>query len=78
MPRSPIFEVPERLNLRGEVLCAFDHDAAQAVAREIDALGVEAVAVCFLHAYVNPLHEVAMEEVLAPTPLERMSHCRTR
>lgn len=79
--RRLIFEVPERLNFRGEVLCAFDRVSAQTVAREIDTLCVESVAVCFLHSYVNPLHEIAMAEVLAanaPRAHVILSHSLTR
>lgn len=81
VPRNHIFEVLERLNFRGEVLTDFDGDAARAVAREIDALGIESVAVCFLHAYVNPAHELAMHEVLsanAPRAHVTLSHALTR
>ena len=53
-------EIPERMDARGNVLVALDH---QALDQAIDALlkeGVEAVAVCFLHAYRNPDHERAV------------------
>lgn len=81
IPRSRTFEIPERLNFKGEVLCAFDREAAQAVARTIDGLGIESVAVCFLHSYVNPVHEVAMAEILAvtaPRAQVTLSHSLTR
>jgi N-methylhydantoinase A len=81
VPRSQIFEVRERLNFKGEVLHAFDTAAAQLVAEQIVALGIESVAVCFLHAYVNPAHELAMRDVLmahAPRADVTLSHTLTR
>ena len=65
VPRYLAFEVEERLNYKGEVLTPFNRESAQAIAARIKAEGVESVAVCFLHSYANPAHEVAMAEVLA-------------
>lgn len=64
VPRRLIFEVDERLDARGEVVREFDQRQALAVAERVAAAGVEAVAVCFLHSYVNPEHEQAMAAVL--------------
>src|SRR5690606_11187589 len=55
-------EVPERLDAAGEVLIEIDIEAAM---REVDFLvgeGVEAIAVCFLHSYVNGVHEQRIGE----------------
>jgi N-methylhydantoinase A len=65
VPRNLIFEVPERLNYLGEVLEPLDLDAVRQAADLIAAQPVEAVAVCLLHAYGNPRHEVAIRDVLA-------------
>lgn len=64
VPREWIFEVPERLDYRGQIILPLDMREAHAVARRIAEIGLEAVAVCFLHSYVNDVHEVAMAEVL--------------
>ena len=64
VPRSLVFEVPERLDFQGNVLTPFQHEAAAAVAHQLRDQAVEAVAVCFLHSYANPDHELAMAEVL--------------
>jgi N-methylhydantoinase A len=42
---------------RGEVLVALDEQEVRAAARQLRAEGVDAVAVCFLHSYLNPEHE---------------------
>ncbi len=65
VPRDLVFEVPERLDFQGRVVTPFDRAEATRVADAISAAGVAAVAVCFLHAYADPVHELLMEEVLA-------------
>lgn len=65
VPRYLVFEVAERLNHKGDVLTPFDREGAVDVARRLREHGVESVAVCFLHSYANPDHELAMEEVLS-------------
>jgi N-methylhydantoinase A len=57
-------EVPERLLADGAVLRPLDEAAAR---REIEAAvadGAEAVAICLLHAYVNPVHERRLAEIV--------------
>ena len=50
--------VAERLSPPdGAVLVPLDEEAVRGAARELKAAGVEAVAVCFLFAYINPAHE---------------------
>lgn len=65
VPRSLCFEVDERLNYKGQVLTPFDAEQAREVARRIQAQGAESVAVCFLHSYANPEHELAFGAVMA-------------
>src|SRR5215471_6417277 len=62
--RELTFEIAERMNAAGEVLAPIDAAAVERLGHEIAALGVEAVAVCFLHAYANPAHEQLAGEVL--------------
>ncbi|HEY4098417.1 MAG TPA: hydantoinase/oxoprolinase family protein [Baekduia sp.] len=63
VPPSRRVAVPERMVPDG-VLRAFDAPAAAAVAEEVAALEPEAVAVCLLHAYRHPEHEVLLGEAL--------------
>jgi N-methylhydantoinase A len=64
VPRHRCFGVPERLDARGEVLMPLDEAALRDVAARLRAEGVEAVALCFLHSYVNPVHERRAAEIL--------------
>jgi N-methylhydantoinase A len=64
VPRRLCFEVPERVDRHGEVVTPIDLAAVDAVAERCAQLGVEAVAVCFLHSYANPEHERAARDRL--------------
>ena len=57
VPASRVLEVTERIGAGGAVLTALDEAEVMAAAARCRVLGVEAVAVCFLHAYANPAHE---------------------
>lgn len=50
-------EIPERLDVQGEVLVSLDEMALQAICEQLRAEAVEAIAITFLHAYANPDHE---------------------
>jgi N-methylhydantoinase A len=55
--RSQCFEVNERLRVDGTVLRPLDETEVDALAARLAEADVEAVAICFLHAYANPEHE---------------------
>lgn len=50
-------EVAERTSAQGEILVPLDAAEVEARARELLAMGCEAVVIHFLHAYANPAHE---------------------
>jgi N-methylhydantoinase A len=64
VPRHLRFEVPERMNYKGEVVTPLESDAVAELAGRLKAEGVEAVAVSFLHSYANPGHEETAAAVL--------------
>jgi len=77
VPRQLTFELGERMNAAGEVLVSLDSAAVAALAQHLAALQIEAVAVCLLHSYANPVHEVLAGEVLRremPTAFVTLSH----
>ena len=57
-------EATERVDHRGEVLVPLDVDDAREAVRRLVAEGVTSVAVCFLHAYANPTHELQVEALI--------------
>jgi len=63
--RSDIFEVPGRLDYAGSTLIEFDDAQAREVAQQIADRGLEAVAICFIHGYVNPDHEERMVRIMS-------------
>jgi N-methylhydantoinase A len=65
VPADLVRTVGGRLDHRGAELRPFDEPGARAAARFLRDRGVDAVGVCFLHAYANPAHEERMREVLA-------------
>jgi N-methylhydantoinase A len=65
VPRHRCFGVRERLGPDGGVLRELDEEHVREVAAALRAEGVEAVAVCLLHAYVNDVHERRVGELLA-------------
>jgi N-methylhydantoinase A len=66
VPRGWCYEVPERLDYRGDVLVPLDLTALDLILDEMVAEGIESIAVCFLYSYVNPAHErAARERILA-------------
>ena len=64
VPVHRVREVPERMSHAGEVLRAFDEDAAREVARWSRIQGLEAIGISFLHAYANPAHEHRMRAAI--------------
>jgi 5-oxoprolinase (ATP-hydrolysing) len=50
-------EVPGRLDRDGNQVVNLDESAVRKALSELRDAGVEAIAVCFLHAYRNPIHE---------------------
>jgi N-methylhydantoinase A len=55
--RKHRFEVVERLRADGSVLVPLDHASVERALDAALAAGAEALAVCLLHAYLNPAHE---------------------
>ena len=67
VPRHLIFEAEERYAASGDVLTELSPAHALDVASVVRAAGVDSVAVCFLHSYVNPQHEEIMGDALRQT-----------
>ncbi len=64
LPRALTFEVPERINSAGAVHTPLDEAAVVAIAEDLKARDVEAVAVCLLWSIYNPAHELRVGELL--------------
>jgi N-methylhydantoinase A len=62
VPRELRFGVRERLKADGSVAIALDHRSLDEAIGAIKRLGATSVAICFLHSYLNPVHEIAAAE----------------
>jgi len=65
IPRDLRFEIAERVSATGDVLEAVSEAELAEVARAIGRRDVQAVAVTFINAYVNPVNELMAAEQLA-------------
>ncbi len=64
VPRDRRLGVAERMRADGSVEAPLDEAAIPGLLARLDALGAEAVAVCLLHSYVNPVHEQCLKALL--------------
>jgi N-methylhydantoinase A len=64
VPASRIVEIDERIAAGGAILDALDEDSVRIAAEAIRGMDVEAVAICLLHAFANPVHEKRAAEIL--------------
>jgi len=64
VPHERTFGISERVGPRGEVLNALDPQHLPDLVRSLLELEVESVAVCLLHSYANPAHEIAIRSAI--------------
>jgi N-methylhydantoinase A len=62
--REDCWTVPERIDADGNVLQELDTHKLNRLLREIDRRGVESVAICLLHSYLNPAHEQKLRDLI--------------
>lgn len=63
IPRELRFEVPERVDAKGNVLIPLDTDAVRVAMKRLLELGAEALVISFIHSYANPAHELRAREI---------------
>jgi N-methylhydantoinase A len=64
VPASRVIEVIERIGPGGVVLTELDVASVHDAAESCRGMGVEAVAVCLMHAFANPVHEQRVADIL--------------
>jgi N-methylhydantoinase A len=57
-------EVAERLTAEGEIETPLDEEGVRKATARLRSFGVTSVAVCFLHSYLNPIHELRAREII--------------
>jgi N-methylhydantoinase A len=65
VPRELRFPVTERMTAKGKVSEPLNENSVRKTIQEIKNLNIEAVAVGFLHSYVNDAHERRVAEILS-------------
>jgi N-methylhydantoinase A len=64
VPRPRSFTIAERCDVTGEIVEPLDESAVDQLVGNLEAVGTEAVAICFLHSYANPVHEQRLAELI--------------
>ncbi|MDB5615905.1 hydantoinase/oxoprolinase family protein [Tardiphaga sp.] len=64
VPRERRFGIRERIKANGDVLTPLDEQSVSEAIAAIRSSGATSVAICFLHSYRNPVHEIAVAERL--------------
>jgi N-methylhydantoinase A len=65
VPRFRRHTVPERLAADGSVLLPLDEAALEALLPVLREQAVDSVAICFLHSYADPVHELRARAILS-------------
>jgi N-methylhydantoinase A len=66
--------VDERINVHGDILRPLVWAEAERAVEHLLASGVEAIAVCLLNSFANPVHELLLKEVLTQRA-PHLPHC---
>ena len=64
VPRKLVFEIDERIDHTGKVAIPLDLEQAGIVIADLKKRGVDAIAVCLLHAFKSPQHERALAALI--------------
>lgn len=64
LDRESVHEVTERLSWDGSVITDLVESDFAPIIEKAKAQNIEAIAICFLHAYTNPAHELRAREIL--------------
>ena len=64
VPRMDVHEVRERMSWEGKIIERLQTKDFQAIIKKIKKENIKSVAVCFLHSYVNPKHEIQAKKIL--------------
>ncbi len=64
VPRDRAYTIRERVSANGEVLIDLDETRIPLLVDALRASGIEAVAICLLHAYANNSHELKLRSLI--------------
>lgn len=64
VPRWLTEEVSERVDCRGEIVVPLNEEEAREAAQRLIQAGVDAIAICFLWSFLNPVHERRVQSII--------------
>ena len=64
VPREDVLEVRERIKWNGEIISKINIEDVNKIIKKINEENIQAVAICFLHSYVNPVHEIELKKLI--------------
>ena len=64
IPRMDVHEVKERMSWEGKIINKLQINDFKAIIKKIKKENIKSVAICFLHSYVNPKHEIQAKKNL--------------
>jgi len=62
--RDSRYEVTERINFRGEIIEPLKIEEVKKIIEKLKEKRIKAIAVCFLHSYINPIHEKEVKKII--------------
>ena len=66
VPRHDTYEIDERIAADGDIVTDLDSEVASTLVRNIfDKEKFDSVAICFLHSYLNSIHERALSDIIS-------------
>lgn len=77
VPRTHALTIKGRMDARGQERLPLDEDAVSGLVSDLKRLGCDAVAICLMHSYANPTHELRLKDLLAqhmPGLMVSLSH----
>ena len=66
VPRHHTYEINERIAADGKIVSDLDSEVTSNLVKDIlEQENFDSVAICFLHSYLNPIHERAMSDIIS-------------
>ena len=66
VPRHHIYEINERIAADGKIVTDLDSEVTSNLVKDIlEQENFDSVAICFLHSYLNPIHERALSDIIS-------------
>ena len=66
VPRHHTYEINERIAADGKIVTDLDSEVTSNLVKDVlEQENFDSVAICFLHSYLNPIHERALSDIIS-------------